>query len=305
MDIKNIDSKDEEYIKSKIVMANDLIQALEKRRNTLLNLLRCIVKIQEEFFKKGDLYLKPMTLKSIAVEMNIHESTVSRAIREKYILTERGIVKVKDLFSKKLLSKSSSNKEISINKIKSRIKEIIGENEFNDLMLHTALSVPDEIKPKIIDIYEQMLIEYDNYDSVAEFALQNLLEQLILIMYRYGTVAETSEIHISTADTAIMDILSYIDTNFMNNPSVSELAKKAGLSESHFMKRFRDATGCSYKTYVNRYKNKIAQTMLAESPKSIQEISNELGFCSSNYFCTLFKQINGMSPLQYRKKAVK
>ena len=54
-------------------------------------------------------------------------------------------------------------------------------------------------------------------------------------MYRYGTVAETSEIHISTADTEIMDILSYIDTNFMNNPSVSELAKKAGLSESHFM----------------------------------------------------------------------
>lgn len=192
-----------------------------------------------------------------------------------------------------------------VSSVTTRIKEIIGENEFNDLMLHTALSVPDEIKPKIIDIYEQMLIEYDNYDSVAEFALQNLLEQLILIMYRYGTVAETSEIHISTADTAIMDILSYIDTNFMNNPSVSELAKKAGLSESHFMKRFRDATGCSYKTYVNRYKNKIAQTMLTESPKSIQEISNELGFCNSNYFCTLFKQINGMSPLQYRKKAVK
>ena len=191
-----------------------------------------------------------------------------------------------------------------VSSVTTRIKEIIGENEFNDLMLHTALSVPDEIKPKIIDIYEQMLIEYDNYDSVAEFALQNLLEQLILIMYRYGTVAETSEIHISTADTEIMDILSYIDTNFMNNPSVSELAKKAGLSESHFMKRFRDATGCSYKTYVNRYKNKIAQTMLTESPKSIQEISNELGFCNSNYFCTLFKQINGMSPLQYRKNSL-
>ena len=133
-----------------------------------------------------------------------------------------------------------------VSSVTTRIKEIIGENEFNDLMLHTALSVPDEI----------------------------------------------------------MDILSYIDTNFMNNPSVSELAKKAGLSESHFMKRFRDATGCSYKTYVNRYKNKIAQTMLTESPKSIQEISNELGFCNSNYFCTLFKKINGMSPLQYRKNSL-
>lgn len=101
-----------------------------------------------------------------------------------------------------------------VSSVTTRIKEIIGENEFNDLMLHTALSVPDEIKPKIIDIYEQMLIEYDNYDSVAEFALQNLLEQLILIMYRYGTVAETSEIHISTADTEIMDILSYYKHEF-------------------------------------------------------------------------------------------
>lgn len=57
-----------------------------------------------------------------------------------------------------------------VSSVTTRIKEIIGENEFNDLMLHTALSVPDEIKPKIIDIYEQMLIEYDNYDSVAEFS---------------------------------------------------------------------------------------------------------------------------------------
>lgn len=145
-------------------------------------------------------------------------------------------------------------------------------------MLHTALSVPDEIKPKIIDIYEQMLIEYDNYDSVAEFALQNLLEQLILIMYRYGTVAETSEIHISTADTEIMDILSYIDTNFMNNPSVSELAKKAGLSESHFMKRFRDATGCSYKTTSTDTKTKLHRQCSPNRQKVSMKYPTSLAF---------------------------
>ena len=86
-----------------------------------------------------------------------------------------------------------------VSSVTTRIKEIIGENEFNDLMLHTALSVPDEIKPKIIDIYEQMLIEYDNYDSVAEFALQNLLEQLILIMYRYGTVTDRKSTRLNSS----------------------------------------------------------------------------------------------------------
>lgn len=186
----------------------------------------------------------------------------------------------------------------------SRIIDILGETTFHELMLHTALSVPDEIKPKIVAIYEQMLVEYNNYDKVAELALSNLLEQLILIMYRYGTVAETSEIHISTSDNVIMDILSFIDANYINNPSITELAKKANLSESHFMKRFREATGCSYKTYITRYKNKIAQTMLVESNKSIQEISDELGFCNSNYFCTTFKQLNNTTPLQYRKSSL-
>lgn len=123
--VKNINSEDEEYIKSKVIMANTLIKGIEKRNSTLLNLLQCIVRIQKEYFEKGDLYLKPMTLKNIAEEMNIHESTVSRAVKEKYILTDRGIVKIKDLFSKNLPSKNSSSEDISISKIKSKIKEII------------------------------------------------------------------------------------------------------------------------------------------------------------------------------------
>ena len=154
-------------------------------------------------------------------------------------------------------------------------------------MLHTALSVPDEIKPKIIDIYEQMLIEYDNYDSVAEFALQNLLEQLILIMYRYGTVAETSEIHISTADTEIMDILSYIDTNFMNNPSVSELAKGRIIRIS-----FYEAFPRRNRLFIQNLRQQIQKQNCTDNAhriaKSIQEISNELGFLQFQLFLHSF-----------------
>ncbi|WP_243281521.1 RNA polymerase factor sigma-54 [Clostridium sp. D53t1_180928_C8] len=123
--IENRNKEEVKYIKDKIITANMLIKAIEKRDNTLLNLLKCIVEIQKEYFEKGNLYLKPMTLKSIASKMNIHESTVSRAIKEKYILTERGIVRIKDLFSKNILSKNTDDEEISINKIKSKIKNII------------------------------------------------------------------------------------------------------------------------------------------------------------------------------------
>lgn len=98
--IKNSDNEEVQYIKSKIVTANALINSIEKRNNTLLNLLKCIVEIQKEYFEKGDLYLKPMVLKDVAREINVHESTVSRTIKEKYILTDWGIVRIKDLFSK-------------------------------------------------------------------------------------------------------------------------------------------------------------------------------------------------------------
>lgn len=123
--IKNSDNEEVQYIKSKIVTANALINAIEKRNNTLLNLLKCIVEIQKEYFEKGDLYLKPMVLKDVAREINVHESTVSRTIKEKYILTDRGIVRIKDLFSKNIVYKNTNNQDMSIHKIKSKIKEII------------------------------------------------------------------------------------------------------------------------------------------------------------------------------------
>ena len=123
--MENRNKEEVEYIRGKIITANTLIKAIEKRNSTLLNLLKCIVEIQKEYFEKGDLYLKPMTLKSISREMNIHESTVSRTIKEKYILTDKGIVRIKDLFSKNIVSKNTDDEEISINKIKSKIKNII------------------------------------------------------------------------------------------------------------------------------------------------------------------------------------
>lgn len=123
--IENMNKEEGKYIKDKIISANMLIKAIGKRNNTLLDLLNCIVEIQKDYFEKGNSYLKPMTLKSVASKMNIHESTVSRTVKEKYVLTDRGIVRIKDLFSKNLVSKNIDDEEISINKIKSKIKGII------------------------------------------------------------------------------------------------------------------------------------------------------------------------------------
>lgn len=116
-----------EYVKDKLNKAMFLIKSIEQRRSTLYNVLEKIIEKQKEFFEKGRNYLKPMTLKEVSEAMDVHESTVSRAIKDKYILTNFGTVKIKDLFVSGI-SLKKSDEDIAVVKIKNRIKELI-DNE--------------------------------------------------------------------------------------------------------------------------------------------------------------------------------
>ena len=147
-----------EYVKDKLNKAMFLIKSIEQRRSTLYNVLEEIIKRQEEYFKKGYNYLKPMTLKEISEVLNIHESTVSRAIKDKYILTDRGTVKIKDLFTTAI----KNSEDLGVVKIKNRIKEIIeGENKkkpFSDQYISDKLIEENmEIKRRTVAKYREEL----------------------------------------------------------------------------------------------------------------------------------------------------
>lgn len=122
------DDKVEEYVKEKMNNALFLIKSIEQRKSTLQNVLEKIVEKQREYFDKGEKYLKPMTLREISEELEIHESTVSRAIKEKYVLTANGTLKIKELFTNGL-SVSYGNEDIAVGNIKKRIKELIDSEE--------------------------------------------------------------------------------------------------------------------------------------------------------------------------------
>ena len=114
-----------EYVKEKVNDAINLINNVEQRNTTILKLLECIVKKQKEYFENGQEYLKPMTLRELADEMRMHESTVSRAIKDKYILTSRGTIKIKDLFCNRIISSGIEGEDVSTNTIKNKIKQLI------------------------------------------------------------------------------------------------------------------------------------------------------------------------------------
>jgi RNA polymerase sigma-54 factor len=101
-------------------------KSLEQRRETLMKVALKIVEKQREFFYQGFSFLKPMTMREISEELDIHESTVSRAVREKYIQTPTGTYEMKSLFSSSI--QTTEQDQTSSNHAKAAI-ELLIKNE--------------------------------------------------------------------------------------------------------------------------------------------------------------------------------
>ncbi|MDC7248485.1 MAG: RNA polymerase factor sigma-54 [Sphaerochaetaceae bacterium] len=119
------DSQTKKYIKEQTSIAKELINQIEMRNKNLFKLGMILIEKQSDFFFKGPLYLKPLTQKEVALEMDVHETTISRLASSKWLDCDWGIIPIKNLFSN-AVGDSSSNSKASI---KERIKQIINENE--------------------------------------------------------------------------------------------------------------------------------------------------------------------------------
>lgn len=100
-----------------------LTQGIEQRDRTLYTLARMLIDLQQDFFEFGIEALKPIRIKDIAATLNLHESTISRAIRNKYIKTPHGVFALRSLFVKGLTN--HSGKMDSVAYVKSRIQELV------------------------------------------------------------------------------------------------------------------------------------------------------------------------------------
>jgi len=115
------------FINNKLSSAMWLIRSLEHRKNTLYNVVKAILDYQMDFFEKGPMYLRTMTLKKIAEMVNVHESTVSRAINGKYVQTPRGIFEIKYFFKSGV--DNQDGEAISSESIKKMIKSYVSSED--------------------------------------------------------------------------------------------------------------------------------------------------------------------------------
>ena len=115
------------YFENKLRRARFIINAVEQRRETLTGITREILKRQESYFL-GTGQLKPMTLEEIADALEIHKSTVSRAIRDKYLRAPSGCFLFRSLFTTGIPS-GDGNGDVSRNAVKAKLKEFVAAED--------------------------------------------------------------------------------------------------------------------------------------------------------------------------------
>ncbi|MGN6182165.1 MAG: RNA polymerase factor sigma-54 [Thermoanaerobaculia bacterium] len=128
--LNSMDSKQDgetvNYIKDKIRSAVWLIKSLDQRQRTIYKVAESIVKHQREFLEKGIDYLRPLVLRDVADDIQMHESTVSRVVSNKYMHTPRGLFLMKYFFHSGI--DSDTGEDISSLTVKKKIQSFI-ENE--------------------------------------------------------------------------------------------------------------------------------------------------------------------------------
>ena len=121
--IRHASTADASYLRGHLQEARWLLKSLEARGDTLLKVARCLLKQQAAFLEFGDSALRPLTLREVAAEVGLHESTVSRAVARKYARTPRGTMPLRAFFASGI--DTGNGGEASSTAIQSMIRQLI------------------------------------------------------------------------------------------------------------------------------------------------------------------------------------
>ncbi len=150
-----------EFVQDKLRAAMWLIKSIENRQKTIYKVANSIVRTQQEFFKKGPAFLKPMILKDIANEIGMHESTVSRVTTNKFMHTPIGTFELKYFFNAGIGGKNGGI-DIAGESLKLKIKEMVANEDpkrpLSDQKISELLSTKDiVVARRTVAKYREMM----------------------------------------------------------------------------------------------------------------------------------------------------
>ena len=150
-----LDSEEKHFLEEKLRSAVWLLKSLDQRNKTIYRVAESILKFQEDFFRRGLEYLKPLNLKNVAEDLDLHESTISRVTSNKYLQCPQGLLSFRFFFSNMVPSATGS---MSSTIVKNVMKEIISRENHQDPF--SDQKIVELLNSKSINITRRTVAKY-------------------------------------------------------------------------------------------------------------------------------------------------
>lgn len=180
--------------------------------------------------------------------------------------------------------------------------KLIGRYAFDELFESPVHHVTPEQSQFVFHICKEMHEEFNHYDRYSEIVLKGLLHKLIITVMRNRLPDHRDRLVNRKGNVTIMEAVYYMETHYREAPTLYQTAEAVHLSPYYFSKLFKATIGCTYTEYLNSIKLQHVKTLLINTKLSISEIALLCGYSNGNYLCDVFRNMEGVSPLQYRKK---
>jgi len=146
-----------EYVHEKVRSAIWLIKSIHQRQRTIYKVMQSIIEYQRNFFELGVAHLKPLNLRDVADDIEMHESTVSRVTTNKYVHTPQGIFELKYFFNSSI-NRFDGGEALASESVKARIRKIIDSED--PLRPMSDQRIAEMLKAANIDIARRTVTKY-------------------------------------------------------------------------------------------------------------------------------------------------
>lgn len=174
--------------------------------------------------------------------------------------------------------------------------------ELCDMLDHLPTSFVLWNMNEVVKLFHQMIATEDQESLVSRMLLQGYACRILSLLYRYRRDPKSSDSNVYQHRKILLMADKYIRDHLSEDLTLHSLAKLCNLDPTYFHKLYTAAFGRTPAQRILGFRIAAAKTGLIESNVSLGELASRCGFSSQTYFCYKFKQVTGMTPLQYRNQ---
>ena len=183
--------------------------------------------------------------------------------------------------------------------LKTKIKSIITDMQTNIICKERVIEISEKIKGYIDNgILSSDTNKTTEKINFSDFEFISQFENAI-INYIDRSVSNITVKPNQQYSTPVARAVSYIEDNYKEDITLESCAECVSISYTHLSRIFKKETSYSFSKYLNYFRVSKAKILLAEKKLSIKQIVKEAGFTNYNYFFTIFKEIEGITPIEF------